>query len=80
MAKLSDEDEFYICLGAASNACLEARRCLRAAIDIAPDGTTVADLWNAMDAIELWADWLNPPREGGYGGENVVRFPIERLG
>jgi hypothetical protein len=80
MENPSDESEFYICLGAASNACLDARRSIQAAIDIAPDGTTVADLWNAMDAIELWADWLNPPNEEGYGGANVVRFPIERRG
>jgi hypothetical protein len=76
----SDESEFYLCLGAASNALLEARRCLKAAIDIAPEGTAIGDVWNAMIAAEEWADWLNPPREGGYGGENVVRFPIERLG
>jgi hypothetical protein len=80
MVYLDHEDDFNACIGAASNALLEARRCLCVAIDIAPDGTAVGELWNAMTAAEQWADWLNPPREGGYGGDNIVRFPVERRG
>lgn len=77
MAQLSDED-FYDCLRDASNACLRARRYLVEAIDSAPDGADTKDLWNAMDAITLWADWISPP--GETWPDNVVRFPIERRG
>jgi hypothetical protein len=80
MASQDDEADFYAWLRDASNACLEARRCVVVAIDKAPDGEDTKDLWNCMDALDLWADWLNPSGEDGYGGPTVVRFPIERRG
>jgi hypothetical protein len=74
------DELFYGNLKDAANLCLEARRCISQAIDLAPEGTNVAELWHAGETMEQWADWLNPPQEAGYGGPNVVRFPIERRG
>jgi hypothetical protein len=74
------DEIFYGSLKDAANLCLEARRCIAQAVDAAPEGTNVAELVKAWETMDQWAEWLNPPSEGGYGGPNVVRFPIERRG